>query len=314
VTFGDSGEVYAVSGNLVNLYKEGSGGDTLLISGDNTGDKFFKRMTMGSGVDYPDNVNGLLYSPQSGGKASLWIASSANVLPSVRNGIFYSFDEKSDEQNTTAFKYIHSDKKLTGGLKESYAFPGILNSLNGSKAMFAYNLSKASKVTIKIYDWNMDPVKTVIKNRDRPAGNDRANGRSTNAAEDTWDGTTDSGRRVAVGVYYYTRSARRAESMLLGKSSWQNSAVKASWRFVLFLCMGAIYQCRARYRRAAGGVSALSRGRAGIGNGRRADRVSRRPVHLVGPGHAFDKKKHPGRARRRPDVAGKGRRVFVDRI
>jgi len=60
--------------------------------------------------------------------------------------------------------------------------------------MFAYNLSKASKVTIKIYDWNMDPVKTVIKDRDRPAGNDRANGRSTNAAEDTWDGTTDSGR------------------------------------------------------------------------------------------------------------------------
>lgn len=211
VTFGDSGEVYAVSGNLVNLYKEGSGGDTLLISGDNTGDKFFKRMTMGSGVDYPDNVNGLLYSPQSSGKASLWIASSANVLPSVRNGIFYSFDEKSDEQNTTAFKYIHSDKKLTAGLKESYAFPGILNSLNGGKAMFAYNLSKASKVTIKIYDWNMDPVKTVIKDRDRPAGNDRANGRSTNAAEDTWDGTTDSGRRVAVGVYYYKISGQSGE-------------------------------------------------------------------------------------------------------
>jgi flagellar hook assembly protein FlgD len=57
----------------------------------------------------------------------------------------------------------------------------------------------------------MDPVKTVIKDRDRPAGNDRANGRSTNAAEDTWDGTTDSGRRVAVGVYYYKISAQSGE-------------------------------------------------------------------------------------------------------
>jgi hypothetical protein len=211
LTFGQGDEVYVNYNNYINLYQEASAGDTLVISGKNTSDVFQTRMTKANGGYVPDNINGMLFLPQTGAKASLWIASSANVLPSAKNGIFYSFDELSDEQNATAFKYIHSDKKLTAGLKESYAFPGVLNSLNGGKAMFAYNLSKASKVTIKIYDWNMDPVKTVIKERDRPAGNDRANGRSTNAAEDTWDGTTDSGRRVAVGVYYYKISAQSGE-------------------------------------------------------------------------------------------------------
>lgn len=211
VSFGESREVYVVSGNLVCLYKEANNGDTLVISGDNTGDKFQKRMTSAADGNYPDNVNGVLFLPQSNGKSSLWIGSSANVLPSVKNGMFYSYDEKSDERGGTAFKFIHSDKKLTGGLKESYAFPGILNSVNGGKTMFAYNLSKASKVTIKIYDWNMDLVKTVISSRDRPAGNDRANGRSTNAAEDVWDGTSGSGHRVSVGVYYYKISAQSGE-------------------------------------------------------------------------------------------------------
>ena len=211
LTFGQDGELYVNVKNYVGLYRETPGGDMLAISGDNNSDKFQKRMTRATGVDYPDNINGMLFVRQKSGKAFLWIASSANVLPSVNNGLFYSYDEKSDEQNNRPFGYVHGDKKITSGLRECYAFPGILNSLNGSKAMFAYNLSKASKVTITIYDWNMDPVRTVIKNKDRPAGNDRANGRSTNAAEDTWDGTTGTGRRVAVGVYYFKITAQSGE-------------------------------------------------------------------------------------------------------
>jgi hypothetical protein len=211
LTFGQDGEMYVNVENYVSLYQETPGGDALAISGDNSPDKFQKRMTRATGVDYPDNINGMLFVPQASGKAFLWIASSANVLPSVNNGLFYSYDEKSDEQNNRPFGYVHGDKKINNGLKECYAFPSILNSMNGSKAMFAYNLSKASKVTIMIYDWNMDPVRTVIKNKDRPAGNDRANGRSTNAAEDTWDGTTDTGRRVAMGVYYYKITAQSGE-------------------------------------------------------------------------------------------------------
>jgi flagellar hook assembly protein FlgD len=57
----------------------------------------------------------------------------------------------------------------------------------------------------------MDLVKTIIKDRDRPAGNDRANGRSADAAEDSWDGTNTYGKRVAVGVYYYKITAQSGE-------------------------------------------------------------------------------------------------------
>jgi hypothetical protein len=211
IAFGQGGGMYLNVKNYISLYRETPGGDSLVISGAQTFDKFQARMTKATGGNYPDNVNGILYAPQQSGKAWLWIASSANVLPSVNNGLFYSFDEQSDEQNGRAFNYLHSDKKLTTGLKQTYAYPGILNSVNFGRTVFAYCLSKASNVTIRIYDWNMDLVKTVISNKDRPAGNDQANGRSTNPTEDTWDGTTDSGRRVAVGVYYYKITAQSGE-------------------------------------------------------------------------------------------------------
>jgi flagellar hook assembly protein FlgD len=77
--------------------------------------------------------------------------------------------------------------------------------------VFAYNLSKASKVTIRVYDWNMDLVATIIKNKQRPAGTEQASGRSTNVIEDAWDGRTTAGKRVAVGVYYYTIIAQSGE-------------------------------------------------------------------------------------------------------
>jgi hypothetical protein len=205
-SFGPSGEIYLSFGNQVHLYTDTNGALTTVWSGD----IFQKRMTQATGGDYPNFINDILCLPRPDGKVALWIASSTTSLP-TNNGLFFSLDEKRDERDTAAFYYVHRDKKLTGALKQSYAYPGILNASNGGKAVFAYNLSKASKVTIRIFDWNMDPVKTVIKSKDRPAGNDRSNGRSTNAAEDVWDGTTDSGRRVAAGVYYYKITAQSGE-------------------------------------------------------------------------------------------------------
>jgi hypothetical protein len=205
-SFGAAREMYLCIGNQVNLYKDTNSEFIPLWNSD----IFQKRMTSATAGDYPDFINDILCLPRSDGKVALWIASSTNLLP-TNNGLFFSLDEKSDERDTAAFHYVHRDKKLKAGLTQSYAYPGILNASNGGRAVFAYNLSKPSKVTIRIFDWNMDPVKTVITNKDRPSGNDRANGRSTNAAEDFWDGTTDAGRRVAVGVYYYKIVAQSGE-------------------------------------------------------------------------------------------------------
>jgi hypothetical protein len=206
VTFGLNHEIYCNGNNQVFLYKDSAAG-LIPIWG---GDIFQKRMTRASNGNYPNSINDMLCLPYPDGRIAMWIGSSTTSLP-VYNGLFFSLNEKKDESDTAAFGYVHRDNKLVSGLKQSYAFPGILHLVNGEKTVFAYNLSKSSNVTIKIYDWNMDPVKTVVHDRPREAGNDNGNGRSTKAGEDTWDGTTDSGRRVAAGVYYYKITAKSGE-------------------------------------------------------------------------------------------------------
>lgn len=97
---------------------------------------------------------------------------------------------------------------VKSSLKEAFACPGILKYDDSDPLMghvkFVYNLSKDAKVTIKIYDFNMDLVKTVIDKKLRTAGTANAEiGRSNNKKEDIWDGTTQNGRPCAPGVYYF---------------------------------------------------------------------------------------------------------------
>ena len=66
------------------------------------------------------------------------------------------------------------------------------------ESLIAYNLSKESKVTIEIFSYDMRKVRTIVKDALRPA----SAGRSTNAAEDLWDGRDDMGRAVTMGIYY----------------------------------------------------------------------------------------------------------------
>jgi hypothetical protein len=205
VAFGDSNSVYVVAGNQVQMYKDFA--DSLVLNIDKS--IFARRMTKASGGIYPGYVNDILFLPQNNDSAHLWIASSSNDNP-AENGLFVSFSERTDELKDSAFTYVHRDAKLNSALKQSYAYPGILTD-NTPKAVFAYNLSKASKVTICVYDWNMDPVKVIIKNAQRPAGTEQASGRSTKADEDKWDGTNSAGQRVAVGVYYYKITAQSGE-------------------------------------------------------------------------------------------------------
>jgi len=96
-------------------------------------------------------------------------------------------------------KYVRPVK--TG---DNYALPGILRgSADGryDKCVFVYKLKKDGDVTIKIYDYNMSLVKTVVKGKPRKKGSEGA--RSTEPLSDFWDGTSVAGKRVWPGVYYY---------------------------------------------------------------------------------------------------------------
>jgi hypothetical protein len=204
VTFGDSGTVYVAAANQVQQYLESS--DSLVLA---IGSPAFRtRITKASGGNFPDYIHDVLYLPQSSDSAHFWIASSTAASP-TNNGLFISLNERSDENDTAAFTYIHRDAKLSSGLSQCYAYPSIITDKTPI-AVFAYNLSKASNVTIRVYDWNMDLVRTIINNAPRKAGTDQTSGRSTQS-EDKWDGTNASGRHVAVGVYYYKITAQSGE-------------------------------------------------------------------------------------------------------
>ena len=174
---------------------------------------FVRRISLAMNGLTPDIISDILYLPKSDTSGSFWIGTASPGV--INNGLFFSRNEVPDEAGGVPFVYVHRERKIEGGLKESYAYPGILsgNFSTPTRSIFAYSLSKASKVSITVYDWNMDLVKNVITNEDRRAGKDDplGNGRSTDRTRDFWDGTNNAGRRVAVGVYYFRITAQTGE-------------------------------------------------------------------------------------------------------
>lgn len=105
------------------------------------------------------------------------------------------------------FYQVKRAPPIRSGLKQTYARPGLLVADmydQQSRTVFIYNLSRDANVTIRVYDYNMDLVKTIISNKFRRAGNNGGqHGRSTVENEDWWDGRNSAGKMVAPGIYYY---------------------------------------------------------------------------------------------------------------
>ncbi|MGM0443523.1 MAG: hypothetical protein ACQEQV_04985 [Fibrobacterota bacterium] len=104
-------------------------------------------------------------------------------------------------ETTPQFHIQRQDRPISGGLKEVYAQPSILNDRFG-RVVFTYSLSRADRVSIDIFDANMDYVCSITDREARPAGGAQ---HSTNPAEDSWDGTRSNrgGEMVSPGVYYF---------------------------------------------------------------------------------------------------------------
>jgi hypothetical protein len=165
------------------------------------------RVIANKGIDLPDNINDLLFIPYNDSMGHFWIASS--------NGLFLSNHERPGD--SSEFILLHRDRAIQAGLKETYALPGIINNYVDpntgttpySKCKFVYKLGSDANVTIRVYDFSMRLVTTIIENEPRKAAT--AVGRSTNEKKDIWEGTTGTGRSVAPGVYYYKITASTGE-------------------------------------------------------------------------------------------------------
>lgn len=174
--------------------------DSLGIMKLSTSESVFKpRFDNAFGAPGNYSINDIAFSA-SGDSSILAIATS--------KGLFYSLDEYNDAIENISFRYIKRNVQLKRGLGETYSYPSIItgNADDGKdKAYFAYNLSKKAKVTIDIYDFNMDHVVRIIDEEIRGAGKDNPSGRSTDEEKDWWDGSVSNngGNFVPPGVYYY---------------------------------------------------------------------------------------------------------------
>jgi hypothetical protein len=80
---------------------------------------------------------------------------------------------------------------------EHFAYPSPFSPIASTRkgTTIHYMPPKTTAVTIRIYDFNLDLVRTVVDNEIRFAGIDVDN--------DVWDGRNDKGKLVANGIYFY---------------------------------------------------------------------------------------------------------------
>lgn len=97
---------------------------------------------------------------------------------------------------------FNSLKRLQGSLGEVITFPTLFQGTGpGGEPEYVqigYRLKKDGKVTITVFNYAMEKVKTVVSGSRRKGGGSR----SEKPEEDRWDGRDRSGRLVSVGTYY----------------------------------------------------------------------------------------------------------------
>lgn len=117
----------------------------------------------------------------------LWAGSSDGLARTEDNGLTW-----------TVFRRFQPLTANCAG--KTYAYPNPFSPLrhdvmNGAgHVRFHYYLPGGATVTVKIYDFAMDLVKTVVSGKERPSGGE---------FDEVWDGTNDAGKPVANGVYFY---------------------------------------------------------------------------------------------------------------
>jgi hypothetical protein len=201
------GYLYTLSGdNQIAVYRD-SVPDTAAFNPGGlksvvTEQDFDRRFMYGNELQKPGVLSDLMFVPTSDSTGHLYIASALSQSP--WDGLFFSWIELPGV-TMDSLTNIRRARVIKGGLEETYALPGIITddyrAPKASRTTFVYKLSRDANVTIRIYDYAMQYVKSVIENAQRKAATPL--GRSTDGWLDVWDGTTASGRPVAPGVYYY---------------------------------------------------------------------------------------------------------------
>jgi hypothetical protein len=115
---------------------------------------------------------------------TVWLGSSDGIAMGIDNG---SGLELGSWHVFRAYSSITSTSK-------TYFYPNPFSPNLDIGRIHYYANTPGSHVTIRIYDFSMHVVRTLLQNAIRPAGQ----------ADERWDGTGDKGKLVDNGVYFYS--------------------------------------------------------------------------------------------------------------
>ncbi|MDR2578052.1 MAG: hypothetical protein LBC70_04460 [Chitinispirillales bacterium] len=158
----------------------------------------FRSMLANAGNDPNPKINDIIFLPRTDTAGILIVA--------AETGVYVSESINPLTAGHTDYRFSHSRHVSPVAPGKAYALPGIIrNSFDNKydRCVFVYNLRREGNVTIRVYDYNMALVRTVVRGAPRASGANSASGRSTDPARDFWDGTNASGRMVSPGVYYF---------------------------------------------------------------------------------------------------------------
>jgi len=201
-----NGCIYTLYENKITVYADtASAAQKDSLSEIMSSKVFGNMLSMAGGNQYLD-VNDILFLPKTD--------SSGMFAAATGTGLYISESVEPLSNKYDDFKLYNYVRDVSAG--EVYALPGIIRGGVGDnsyeKCVFVYKLRNDGNVTIKVYDYNMSLVKTVV--RDKPRRADKS--RSTDPAQDVWDGTNGRGKRVWPGVYYFKITSSAGER-LFGK-------------------------------------------------------------------------------------------------
>jgi len=91
----------------------------------------------------------------------------------------------------TEWNILRASQSLTSA-SDVYVYPNPF-SPDDEVARVHYLMEGTGSVSIRIFDYAMFPVRTLLQNADRLSGLEH---------DEIWDGKNDSGKQVANGIYY----------------------------------------------------------------------------------------------------------------
>ena len=116
---------------------------------------------------------------------TLYIGSNDGLLRTRETGVAWS----------APWKIYRASACLDAGSElKTYAAPNPFSPATEVTRIFYVTGKSSAKVTIKIFDFGMNPVRTVIQNATRTGANESFS---------IWDGKNDAGYVIANGVYFY---------------------------------------------------------------------------------------------------------------